>query len=139
MISVTFNILLSAAASIIQIIIKIFLKCLDYKQQIGQEHHSGSSVAIQKATSMNSKYTVSLGSALFCALVLPIGFTSVNATRHIRLFFLIPYNVTLLSVIFPLLIIVGNSNLKKDLVKILSSPFKIYLKCFTSNTIHPIV
>ena len=127
MISVTFNILLSAAASIIQIIIKIFLKCLDYKQQIGQEHHSGSSVAIQKATSINSKYTVSLG------------FTSVNATRHIRLFFLIPYNVTLLSVIFPLLIIVGNSNLKKDLVKILSSPFKIYLKCFTSNTIHPIV
>ena len=137
--SVTCNILLAAAASIIQITIKIFLKYLDYKQQSGQEHQSGTKIAIQKAIAINSKYTVSLASALFCAFVLPIGLASLNATRQIRLFFHIPYNLTAFSVFFPLLIIVGNPKLKKDLLKVLSSPFKSCLERFTPNAIHPIV
>ena len=131
------TIFLQAATIIFQITIKIVSKYLDYKEKHGQEDQS--STYINKVASINSKYIISLGSALFLSIVMISSIASRNATRHTRIYYLLPLNITTGCVLFPLLIIWGNTKLKKEFVEILIRPRSIFTKYFSSNMIYPIV
>ena len=90
-------------------------------------------------TSLNKNYTVSFGSALLFSLLLIGGTLEKYGPRHSRLFILLPSEFTALSVIFPLLIILGNPKLKKDFLNFFAQPVKKCFKCFSTNRIDVIV
>ena len=122
-----------AATIAIHIAIKGISKYLDYKLHIGQDQF------ISVANSVNKNYTVSFGSALLFSLTLIGGMTEKYGSRRTRLFILLPLQFTAMTVVFPLLIILGNSKLKKKLYKILARRPTKFLKRFYSNRIYVIV
>ena len=126
-------------AIIIQIAIKLLSKYLHKKENIEEEHMPDSNAFVNKAATYNSKHTVSLGSALFFALVLVGGLVAKFGTRQTRVFFFIPLQITAISVCFPFIIILGNPKLKKEFLNFLAKPFIICLKYYPVNRIYPIV
>ena len=133
------TIILEAATIIFQIAIKTVLKYLEYKHNSEHKHLSDSTAPVNKAASINNKYTVSLGSALFFAIVMIFSISSQNSTREKKLYFFSPVGITLGCMCFPLLIILGNPKLKKEFVRILERPLIKYLKCSSTNMINPTV
>ena len=131
------TIILEAATIIFQIAIKTVLKYLDYKHNSEHKQLSDSTAPKNKAASINNKYTVSLGSALFFALIMIFSIASHKSTRQEKLYFFSPVGITGGCMCFPLMIILGNPKLKKEFVKILKRPLKKYLKCFSTNMIYP--
>ena len=110
---------------------------MDYKHEIEHKHLSDSTAPINKATSINNKYTVSLGSALFFALVMIFSIASQNSTREKKLYFFSPVGITGGCMCFPLMIILGNPKLKKEFVQYVKKTLIKYLKCFSTNMISP--
>ena len=122
-----------AATITIHIAIKGFSKYLDYKLDIRQDQFTS------VANSVNKNYTISFGSALLFSFILIGGMLEKYGSRHTRLFILLPLQFTAMTVVFPLLIILGNSKLKKKLYKILARRLTKFLKRFYSNRIYVIV
>ena len=128
---------LIAASICIQLTVFIYSKYLNCKRKVGPEGQSN--LALSANTSANSKYTVSLGSALFFAMILIGGVLGKYTTRNLQLLFLWPLQSTEMSVFFPLLIILNNPKLKDEFVLIVSTPFKQRRGCFNDKKIAPII
>ena len=124
-------------AFIIHVTIQLFLKYLDYKHKYPE--YSMSSTFESKAFSVQSKNTVSLGSALFFVLILIAGLLSRSVSRSIKLFYLMPLQITAMTLFFPLVIIFKNPKLKQKFLQSLPWPIALYYKCFSRNTIVPII
>ena len=122
-----------AATITIHIAIKGLSKYLDYKLDIDQDPLSS------VANSVNKNYTVSFGSALIFSFILIGGMIEKYGSRHTRIFILLPLQFTAMTVVFPLLIIVGNAKLKKKLYKMFARRLTKFLKRFYSNRIYVIV
>ena len=131
--------ILYGAAITIQILIKVFIKYLDYRQISGQEEPASSTSPTNQAASINNKHTVSLGSALFFALVLLGGLTLLFVSRRERIFFFLPLILTIVAVFFPIFIIFGNPKLKMEFYQTVNKPLSICLKHLPNNMIQPIV
>ena len=125
------NAILLVLAIIIHFAIKGYAKYLDNKLKIDQDQFNST-----KANNFaNKKYTVSLGSALLFTLILIGGFLEKYGTRHTRLFVLVPLQSTAMSVVFPLLIILGNSKLMNEFLQFFARPFPKNVRCPPTNTI----
>ena len=129
------NAILLVLAIFIHFAIKGYAKYLDNKLKIDQDQ-SNSTAAKNNA---NKKYTVSLGSALVFTLILIGGFLQKYGTRHTRLFVLVPLQSTAMSVVFPLLIILGNPKLRNEFLQFFTKPFLKNFRCPPTNTINIMV
>ena len=90
---------------------------------------------VKPGTKIYSKHTVSLGSALYFALVLTSGFVESKGTRNACLTWILPRQHTTMSVLYPILIISSNQNLKKHFKQSFTEICNCVLKYFRSNKI----
>jgi hypothetical protein len=125
------NTILYASAIVIQIAIKLCSKYLNYYKNGGGEN--------QTSVNNKSEHTVSLGSATFFALVLTTALMAKFGTRQTRLFFLMPLQITAMSVFFPLIIIFGDPKLRRVFSIFIKKPLSICLNSYAVNKIHPII
>ena len=86
---------------------------------------------------INSKHTVSLGSAVFLALTIIGGFMTNYGTRNARLFYLLPIQLTSILVFVPLFIIYSNQKLKDHFLQNISKFLKLQFNCLKNNSIEP--
>ena len=123
----------------VHVTIQLLTRYLDYKHKNGLIENSVSTTIESKTSLVNSKHTVSLGSALFFVLVLIAGLLSNSGTRTVKLFYLMPLEITAMAVCFPMLIIIWNPNLKKTFLQHYLEQHMRLFKCCCSNRIEPII
>ena len=91
----------------------------------------------KSTTKINSKNTVSLGSAVFLALSIIGGFMTNYGTRDARLFYLLPIQLTSLSVFVPLFVIYSNPKLKDHFLQNIPKFMKLQFNFLKNNSIEP--
>ena len=119
--------------------IKVYSKYMDYKYQYLNLQNSNSSAPMNKTININSKHTVTLGSAIFFSVVLLGGFIEIYGTRNTRLFVYLPLQLTTMTVFFPLFTIFYNPKLKKHFLQLFLSISKLILCFYPHTKISPIV
>ena len=108
--------------TILQLTNKVITKYANYKFNLGNIGTANSTTAEDKAVPNNSKYTVSLGAAIFFAFLLNTGILVKSEPRHAMLFYYKPLQLTLGAVFFPMSIILWNPKLKKKFLEFFQRP-----------------
>ena len=109
-------------AAILHMAIKVISIYSDYK------YNYNSTTAENKTVSDHSKYTISLGAAIFFAFKLITGMLVKSEPRHAILFYFLPLQLTFGCAFFPMSIILWNPKLKKKFLELFPRPV-IYMTC----------
>ena len=103
-------------AAILHMAIKVISIYSDYK------YNYNSTTAENKTVSDHSKYTISLGAAIFFAFMLITGMLVKSEPRHAILFYFLPLQLTFGCAFFPMSIILWNPKLKKKFLELFPRP-----------------
>ena len=125
-----------ALVALLHVSIKVVSAYCDFKYKLGHNLSPQSTSTQNNESSTKAVYTLSLGAALYFALILISGLLVRSETRHRMLYFYKPLQITAVAVLFPLFIILWNRKLKHEFVELFQRPKIKTPFCCVSNRIY---